>query len=105
MSRLPARVSDPSTSHEAAADIVSDGTQRRMQDIAYSLICESPGLTANELEAKYGYKEGQIRKRLHELAVEGLIAPGDKRRSAVSQKNCLTWYTMEQFLHLGARLR
>ena len=85
------RTSDPPESHQAVREIVADGTHGRMLHVALDAVKETPGLTANELEVRHGYRDGQLRKRLTELESLGLVRRGPVRRSEITGKNNVTW--------------
>lgn len=90
-----ARNSDPVTSHIAASEITEDGTRACMQAKTLALLKAHQGSTANELEAIGGFKDGQIRKRLHDLFQLDEVAQGPVRPSRVTGKPNITWYTVD----------
>lgn len=85
------RATDPTESHRAAAEITADGTRSRMLLAAVEAVKNSPGLTANELEERHGYRDGQLRKRLKEAEERKLVKRGPSKRSAVTGKLNVTW--------------
>ena len=93
--RSLSRHSDPSTSRQAAEEVVADGTVSRMSQIALNLVRSNPGKTANELEKIGNFKEGQIRKRLSGLRAQGLIRFGPQRKSTITGKRSTTWLPNE----------
>jgi len=86
-----ARNTDPVESHQAAAEITNDGSRRRMMELTLQLLQSTPNLTANELEARHGYSDGQLRKRLNDLRKEGLVEKGPSRKSRITGKTNATW--------------
>lgn len=94
-----ARRSDPPTSHQAAAEITSDGTRSRLTELALELVRTRPGLCANELDElaqACNVRGGEIHKRLKELERTGQIKQGEPRISTVTKRHCLTWYPVEK---------
>jgi hypothetical protein len=87
-----ARPEHPVTSHQAAAEVVEDGTVGRMCEIARSLLRSHPGRTAAELEQLSGYGDGKVRKRLNDLRQEGHAKNGEPKRCSVTGKMAQTWY-------------
>ncbi len=90
MSEL-ARNSHPETSHEAA-DAMSPEDIESLEKWAVKCVIESPGLTAAELEMKYGTTRDRckITRRLRECARKGLLRDGEARKSKTSGKKALT---------------
>jgi predicted HTH transcriptional regulator len=86
------RSTDPETSKMAESAITKDGTRSRACEVAYGLVVETPGLTANEYEASIGVQDGRIRKRLNDLLKAGLVRKGPVRASTVSGKQNETWF-------------
>ena len=91
-----ARKSDPDTSQESAADIVSklDGLKASVMQAALDL---SKPATASELaewaqgSASEPAKVESYRKRVRELERDGLLKESGKRPCRVSGKNCNTF--------------
>ncbi len=83
-----ARASDPDTSHEAASKhAVDPALMRRMLSCVYTRHSETEGFTHDELaqlyKAKYPddhRKRETIRRRVTDLAQEGLIARVGKKK-------------------------
>jgi predicted HTH transcriptional regulator len=90
-----ARNSDPATSHQAAAEITADGSRDSMCETAYKLLKANPGSTAKELDKLAGANDGQIRKRLSDLAKAKLAVKGAARKCGVSGKSAQTWHPLD----------
>lgn len=89
----PARTADPSSSHEAAAHIVSSGLQTQQHSVAASAVRKHPGLTSLELARATGLDRFMLARRLPELARNGLIVRGAVRKcSASNGRNGCTWF-------------
>lgn len=91
MSHLPARNTDPDTSHEAARDLVDSGTQAQQQAQVVSALRQHPGLTSRELAFSAGLDRHMVARRLPELEAEGLAVHGAPRICSMSRKRCQTW--------------
>lgn len=91
MSHLPARNTDPDTSHEAARDVVDSGTQAQQQAQVESALRQHPGLTSRELAFSAGLDRHMVARRLPELEAEGLAVHGAPRICSMSRKRCQTW--------------
>lgn len=87
-----ARTSDPVTSHDAAAQVTDGGERQRMMRVAADGLLLWPGLTAKELEAKLGYSDGAIRKRLNDLRLKGEAHTGPARKCTLTGKLAMTWH-------------
>ena len=88
---LPARFTDPDTSHEAAVGIQSKVGCLRGQ--AVDIVTRHPGKTARELDQLNNTEaEGAIRKRLKECECEGLIYASGKRKCSVTNKSAQLWW-------------
>ncbi|MBD8696574.1 winged helix-turn-helix domain-containing protein [Stenotrophomonas sp. CFBP 13718] len=91
MSHLPARNTDPDTSHEAARDLVDSGTQAQQQAQVASALRQHPGLTSRELAFSACLDRHMVARRLPELEAEGLAVHGAPRICSMSRKRCQTW--------------
>ncbi|WP_349984478.1 winged helix-turn-helix domain-containing protein [Stenotrophomonas sp. WHRI 8082] len=91
MSHLPARNTDPDTSHEAARDLVDSRTQAQQQAQVESALRQHPGLTSRELAFSAGLDRHMVARRLPELEAEGLAVHGAPRICSMSRKRCQTW--------------
>jgi hypothetical protein len=76
------------TSSDAARHIHTSGAAQRQRDLCLAVLRESPGLTAQEIEAQIGIK---AHKRLPELRFLGLARNGPVRPCTVSGRQAMTW--------------
>lgn len=89
----PARYTDPSSSQEAAAHIVSSGAQAHQHSLSASAVRKFPGLTSLELARATGLDRFMLARRLPELAKQGLIRRGMVRKcSASNGRSGCTWF-------------
>lgn len=90
---LPARSTDPSSSHEAADFIVGSGKQAQQQAQAASAVRKHPGLTSLELARATGLDRFMLARRLPELWKQGLLRRGTVRKcSASNGRSAVTWF-------------
>jgi hypothetical protein len=85
------RPTDPTTSRLAADKLTHGGGRETMKGIVYAGLEANPGLTAKELEAKLGYSDGAVRKRLTDLEADGLAERGPARVCRISGERAQTW--------------
>lgn len=90
---LPARNTDPCTSHEAARAIIATGDRAHQQHLAYAAVRAYPGRTSLELSHLSGLERHALARRLPELIDRGLVTQGPKRRCTASARglNAVTW--------------
>lgn len=94
-----ARLSDPSTSHLAAAQVTASGLRDRQAVIVLDLVRRFAGCTSAELAAR---SEGEIdryvtARRLPELEHLGLVyRAGIKSACRVTGKAALTWWAVRE---------
>lgn len=90
---IPARHTDPSTSHEAARAIIATGDRAHQQHLAYAAVRAYPGRTSLELSHLSGMDRYTLARRLPELIDRGLVTQGPKRRCTASARglNAVTW--------------
>ena len=90
---LPARNTDPTTSHEAARAIIATGDRAHQQAEAYAAVRAYPGRTSLELSELTGICRWRLGRRLPELIDRGLVTQGPKRRCTASARglNAVTW--------------
>lgn len=88
----PARATDVSTSHEAAAHVVSSGIQSGQQDRAAGALKAPPGLTSMELAKATGHDRYMLARRLPELLEDGRAWRGPKKPCEVSGRSACTWW-------------
>lgn len=85
-----ARVTDPESSHAAAARAVDSGLVRGHEHLILDGAAKWPGKTANELAPLIGLTNVQINRRLSVMGAKGLI-----RRVAPASGKELTIYPAE----------
>lgn len=90
-SHVIARRQDPSTSHEAAREIVADGTLASQQAIVLDLVRRHPDLTAQELARAGGITRDVTTRRLPELERVGKVERGPARKCGITGKKAATW--------------
>lgn len=91
MSHLPARNTDPDTSHEASRDLVDSGTQAHQQAQVAAAVRRHPGLTSRELADASSMDRHKVARRLPELEADGVVVHGAPRVCKLSGKRCQTW--------------
>jgi hypothetical protein len=85
------RVTDPDTSHDAAAL-----DRARDRDRAYAALARAPeGLTDFELGAAIGRQQTSAGKRRGELRDAGLVVDSGERRPAPSGSRAIVWRLVE----------
>lgn len=87
---LPARNSDPFTSHEAAAFMADK--RAAQQAITAKAVEQYPGLTSLELSRRSRVDRYTLARRLSECEEVGMVRRGQARRCSVSGRTALTWY-------------
>lgn len=96
LSRTPAsRAGDPSSSHDAEAEINRTGQRASQQHRVLAAVRRYPGRTSAELARLTGMDRHMVAKRLPEL--EPLhVQRGDKRQCAANHRPALTWSPIEK---------
>lgn len=89
---LPARTTDPITSHMAAADIIASGCASKQRRRAAAAVRNHPGRTSLELSRVTGIDRYELARRLPECEREGMVKRGDHRRCNASGKQAVTWW-------------
>lgn len=89
---LPARATDPSTSHEAAEDITRSGVRAAQQQIVADAVRRFPGLTSFELAIRAGLDRYVVARRLSEIEETQAIRRGAARLCAESNRKAMTWW-------------
>jgi hypothetical protein len=87
-----ARNTDPSTSHEAAAEITASGLRAFQQAQTVSAIRAYPGHTMQELAALTGLERYMLGRRVSECETAGLVVRGIKRKCAVTGRSAEPWW-------------
>lgn len=95
-----ARARDPLTSSLAERQITQDGARAAACAHALAMVTQTQGLTANEYEVAAGVADGHFRKRLNDLAQQGLVVAKAPRVSAVTGKLNQTWWLVDRGLNL-----
>ncbi len=90
--RSPARSTDISTSHEAAAFIAASGTQMAQQVQAAAAVRLHPGMTSMELSQAAGLDRYMLGRRLPELLEGARVWRGPKKPCEVSGRSACTWW-------------
>lgn len=88
---LPARNTDPYTSHLAAAHVVDKGIAAKQQRQAAAAVANFPNRTCTELHQISGLDLRMLTRRLGEAAKAGLIVRGDVRKCQVTGRLAATW--------------
>lgn len=89
---VPARNTDTSTSHQAAAYIVSNGTLKAQQDTTAAAVRLHPGLTSLELAEMTKHCRYMLARRLPELLEDGRAWKGPKKPCRISGRSAHTWW-------------
>lgn len=90
---IPARSTDPITSHESAHALIATGARAHQQHLALAAVRAYPGCTSLELAKLSGICRYTLGRRLGEVRDAGLIQQGPKRRCTASPRglNAVTW--------------
>jgi hypothetical protein len=93
-----AHIGDPTTSHEAAARVTTNGARARHASLVLELVARHPGLTAIELwhratgsERDQLVEPQEVRRRLTDLLHAGEVRQGSQRRCSVKGSTMVTW--------------
>lgn len=86
-----ARCSDPSSSHEAAAEHVRSGRNAKQQTMVYAALQRTSNVTSRELATMWNLDRYVVARRLPELRDANLAIAGPKRRCKVSRRAAVTW--------------
>jgi hypothetical protein len=89
---LPARNTDPATSHEAAEHVIASGKRAAQQRMTAVAVESYPGLTSLELSRKAKIDRYVLARRLSEVEKDGLIKRGVARTCTVSGRSAVTWW-------------
>lgn len=92
MSALPARSTDPHTSHEAARHHIASGGRAAQQQMTVAAVEAYPGHTTLELSKRTGICRFVLARRASEVEEAGLIVRGQARRCNVSGRSSVTWH-------------
>lgn len=99
---LPARSTDPCTSHESANALIATGARAHQQHLALAAVRAYPGCTSLELARMSQMDRYTLARRLPELIDLGLVTQGPKRRCTASARglNAVTWEPVPVQLNL-----
>ena len=87
------RRTDPITSQLAADEVESSGVASRQRDICLAYVrAHHPGRTSAEIAVECGLNRYTPSRRLPELRDDGLVANGENRKCAITQRLCMTWW-------------
>jgi hypothetical protein len=87
-----ARNTDPSTSHEAAAEVTASGLRAFQQAQTVSAIRAYPGRTMQELAELTGLDRYMLGRRVSECETAGLVVRGVKRRCSITGRSAEPWW-------------
>lgn len=92
MPRTLARSSDPTTSNEAAAEVVADGTVGRQSLAVLEALRKSGARTSAELAAEWsGFDRYVAARRLPELESQGMVRRIGTRACAITKRIATVW--------------
>lgn len=88
-----ARVSDPVTSHLAAAEHTDSGKRGRHIGIVIDAVRLHPGKTSAELAPLCGLERHEVARRTADAEHAGAIRKGEIRRCNTSGRSAVTWWS------------
>ena len=88
----PARATDPSTSHEAAAHLVASGKQADQLAKTAHAVKQYPGQSSMQLSKLTGLDRHMLARRLPELARDERVWRGPKAPCPVNGGSACTWW-------------
>ena len=88
---IPARNSDPLTSHLSAHHLQESGLQALQQRQTVAAVRAYPGLTGQELALASGICRYTLARRFPEVEEMGLIRRSEARTCAVTGRKAATW--------------
>lgn len=86
-----ARVTDVSSSHEAAEHVTSSGARQRHVAIVVGAVRAHPGLTSAELAPLCGLDRVETARRTSDAETAGAIRKGPMKRQA-NGRSAVTWF-------------
>lgn len=98
---LPARSTDPETSHLAAEHIIATGKRAHQQHQALAAVRAFPDHTSLEIAEAARCCRFQLARRLPELERDGLVERGPARTCRVSGRKAATWRAVSQQLEMA----
>jgi len=87
-----ARVSDPVTSHLAAAEHTDSGKRGRHIGIVIDAVHRHPGRTSAELAPLCGLERHEVARRTADAERVGAIRKGEIRLCNTSGRSAVTWW-------------
>lgn len=88
-----ARITDPETSHEAAADQIESERRDNHAERVLEVVRKMPGCSYRELADAAEFPEAvEVIRRLDDLRKAGLVHAGDKRRCSISGRPSQVWF-------------
>lgn len=87
-----ARISDPITSHLAAADHTASGKRGKHIGIVIDAVRRYPGKTSAELVLLCGLERHEVARRTSDAARCGAVRKGEIRRCNISGRSAVTWW-------------
>lgn len=88
---VPARTTDPHTSHDAAKSIESVTMRIRRAVEDFAIDKGSSGFTDWEMDSFFGCFGSTYRTRRAELTKQGIIVPTHQRRATPSGRTAVVW--------------
>ena len=96
-----ARVGDPFTSHQAAAEAEGSGLAASARAFCLAAVEARPGLTAGEYARDHHVERTVFGRRLPELRSDGKIKNGPVRECEVTGRASMTWWPVLGQIELG----
>lgn len=94
-----ARMSDPATSHEAAAEVTKSGSRQRQLTAVLAAVSGNPGATSAEIAKASNLDRYLVARRLPELEKLGFVRRGEAKICTASPKpglRAITWTATSQ---------
>jgi len=88
-----ARGTDPSTSHEAAEQLIQTGTASNQRDACLAVLRQQDGQTSAEIGVMVGDRHMPAR-RLPDLKKLGLVRKGEARVCRANGTRAVTWWVI-----------
>ena len=86
-----AKRTDPSTSHEAAADLIQSGKLGKQSAAVFQALERYGPCTSAELADRSGLDRHLVARRLPDLLKRHRVTRGDARACSVTGKRALVW--------------
>lgn len=88
---LPARSTDPHTSHAAAEHVTATGMRQRHIDVVVRAVRNHEGLTSAELAEVCGLERHEVARRTADAEADGRIMKGAAKRQG-NGRSAVTWW-------------